>query len=149
MGKLTPKQQRFVDAYTGVSCGNATDAARRAGYSGSAKVLQVSGARLLSNAMVRAAIKSAAKRSGMEAAEVLKRVADLARLSVDVYDPLKPLIWLGKYHGLWNRHERQLRNRYVSAIEKKLEGKREEFSLADFVADAEKIAEARKKERQS
>lgn len=29
---LTERQRRFVDAYTGVSEGNATDAARRAGY---------------------------------------------------------------------------------------------------------------------
>lgn len=49
MSKLTPKQQRFVDAYMGEAAGNATEAARKAGYSGSENVLGVAGARLLRN----------------------------------------------------------------------------------------------------
>jgi len=51
---LTAKQQAFVEAYAG----NATDAARRAGYTGTDHALEVTGSRLLRNAEVTAAIAS-------------------------------------------------------------------------------------------
>jgi len=53
---LTAKQQAFVEAYAG----NATDAARKAGYTGNDKTLGVTGSRLLANARVAAAINSRA-----------------------------------------------------------------------------------------
>ena len=53
MEQLTPKQQRFVDEYM-VDL-NATDAARRAGYS--AKTAHVQGPRLLGNVRVATAIR--------------------------------------------------------------------------------------------
>lgn len=49
---MTPKQQRFVDEY--LIDLNATQAAIRAGYS--AKTAQEQGSRLLSNAMIKAAV---------------------------------------------------------------------------------------------
>ena len=52
-GKLTPRQQKFVDAYAG----NATDAARRAGYRGTDNTLAQTGSDLLRNPEVRAAIR--------------------------------------------------------------------------------------------
>ncbi len=60
VGKLTPRQARFVDEY--LIDLNATQAAIRAGYSG--KTAQEQSSRLLSNVMVAAAIeKERAKRS--------------------------------------------------------------------------------------
>lgn len=51
---LTPKQQAFVEAFAG----NATEAARVAGYEGDDATLNVTGSRLLRNAKVRAAIEA-------------------------------------------------------------------------------------------
>lgn len=51
---LTQKQQAFADAFDG----NATDAARKAGYSGNDVTLAVTGSRLLKNAQVRRAIEA-------------------------------------------------------------------------------------------
>lgn len=75
--KLTPKQQRFVDEY--LIDLNATQAAIRAGYS--AKSAEVQGARLLSNAKVKAAVDEAvaarAERTGITADRVLQEYAKL------------------------------------------------------------------------
>lgn len=75
---LTPKQQRFVDEYL-VDL-NATQAAERAGYS--AHTAQEQSSRLLSNAMVAAAIQAArdqqAERTEITADLVLKRWWDIA-----------------------------------------------------------------------
>ena len=49
---LTARQQAFVDAYAG----NATEAAKAAGYPGNAKALASQGSRLLANAKVKAAL---------------------------------------------------------------------------------------------
>ena len=45
--KLTPKQKAFADYY--IECGNATEAARKAGYSGNQKTLSVTGSETLAN----------------------------------------------------------------------------------------------------
>ena len=52
--KLTVKQQRFVDAYSG----NATEAARLAGYSGSDETLRQTGAENLAKPHISELIKS-------------------------------------------------------------------------------------------
>lgn len=53
---LTEKQRRFVDAFMGAAKGNATEAARIAGYKGTPGALHVTATRTLSNAKVHAAI---------------------------------------------------------------------------------------------
>ena len=54
--ELTYKQQSFVEYY--IECnGNGTEAARKAGYKGNDKVLEVQGSRLLLNAMIKAQIE--------------------------------------------------------------------------------------------
>lgn len=60
---LTPKQQAFVDAYTG----NGTDAARAAGYTGTDGALAVSASKLLKLPKVREAIdaRRAKENSGL------------------------------------------------------------------------------------
>lgn len=55
-GKLTPKQLAFIDAYMGEARGNATEAARIAGYKGNGRALQVMGAQNLSKPIIAAAI---------------------------------------------------------------------------------------------
>lgn len=56
-GKLTEKQRRFVEAYMGEACGNATQAARIAGYKGNDKTLSVVGTENLGKPSVAAAIQ--------------------------------------------------------------------------------------------
>lgn len=56
MKPLTERERLFVDAYMGPAAGNGTEAARLAGYKGSAKVQQVQASRLLSKAIVQTAI---------------------------------------------------------------------------------------------
>jgi phage terminase small subunit len=65
VANLTPKQQAFVEAFAG----NATDAARIAGYGGSDVALAVTGSRLLRTAKVRAAIDA------RQAPMTVKRIA--------------------------------------------------------------------------
>jgi phage terminase small subunit len=95
MKPLTPKQQRFVDEYL-VDL-NATDAARRAGYS--AKTAEQQGPRLLGNVGVQAAIqRQQAKRvdkTGLTADRVLEEYRRLGFSNVqsllDADGNLRPL----------------------------------------------------------
>ena len=59
MRKLTPKQRAFVDAYTGEARGNATEAARMAGYRGNDTTLGSVGAENLTKPAIRNAISAA------------------------------------------------------------------------------------------
>lgn len=65
--KLTLKQQAFVAEY--LKCGNATEAARRAGYKGSDKTLKSIGTENLSKPVIQGAI-NAAKTKAMDEAIV-------------------------------------------------------------------------------
>lgn len=102
MTNLNAKQARFVEEY--LIDLNATQAAIRAGYS--ARSAEVTGSRLLSHAKVSAAISEAqdkrSKRTGIDAAWVLSRLADEATADLaDILDgtgairPVVdwPLIW--------------------------------------------------------
>jgi len=75
---LTAKEQTFVNAYLGEARFNATDAARMAGYKGSANVLHVSGSRLLRSAKVSAVVRERMNEAAMSANEVLARLSDIA-----------------------------------------------------------------------
>jgi len=66
---------------------------------------------------------------------------------LELHDKLKALELVGRYLGLWNRRERALRRKYLEVLQRKAEGGPSEFCLADLVAEAEKRAEARKRER--
>lgn len=55
-GKLTPKQQRFVDAYTGEAKGNGAQAARLAGYKGTPAALRTMAQENLAKPLIAAAI---------------------------------------------------------------------------------------------
>ena len=79
---LTPRQQAFVAAYVGAAKGNATEAARIAGYNGNDNVLGVTGHELLKHPKVahalsvfRMATHTTAIMTAEEAAERLSRIA--------------------------------------------------------------------------
>lgn len=75
---LTDKQQAFVIEY--VKCWNASEAARRAGYS--ERTAQEQGSRLLSNAMVSAAIERFKAEHIMSAEEVQMELTKQARSDI-------------------------------------------------------------------
>lgn len=76
--ELTYKQRQFVAYYLGESGGNATDAARRAGY----LEHQVTGHRLLRSAKIRAAIDAKLDQVAMSQDEILARLSDIASSSL-------------------------------------------------------------------
>jgi hypothetical protein len=59
--KLTEKQRRFVEAYMGEAAGNATEAARLAGYKGNAHTLANVGAENLRKPEITAAVERRVK----------------------------------------------------------------------------------------
>jgi len=85
MADLTNKQKAFIEEY--LKDFNATRAARRAGYGGSAGVLAAQGSRLLKNAKVSARISERLRESAMMADEILMRLSEQAR--IDISDFLK------------------------------------------------------------
>ncbi len=92
---FTFRQRMFVDAYLGEAKGNATEAARIAGYSSP----HPEGSRLLRNATIQAAIAARLESSAMSAKEVLARLSDQAAADMDHFlnipgddaDPDKPV----------------------------------------------------------
>lgn len=78
MAGLTTRQRLFIAHYC--DCWNGAEAARRAGYA--EKSANVEGARLLANASISAAIKEHIDQI-MPAGEVLQRLADHARATMD------------------------------------------------------------------
>ncbi len=74
---LTRRQRLFVEEY--LTCWNASEAARRAGYTGKANVI---GAKLLANISIKALIEQRLQEKAMPANEVLARLSEQARASV-------------------------------------------------------------------
>lgn len=72
---INTKQRAFIEEY--LRCWNATEAAKRVGYS--ERTARQQGSRLLSNANISAEISTAISEKAMSADEVLKRLADMAR----------------------------------------------------------------------
>lgn len=86
-GALTTKQRVFVEVY--LSNGfNAGAAAREAGYSGDDRALRVIGAKNLVKPNVRAVVEDRLKEHKLTADEVLARLAEMARGTIeDFIDP--------------------------------------------------------------
>lgn len=102
--ELSLKERRFVDAYLGSANGNATKAARQAGYGSTAKSSSVLGARLLGKVSVRRAIENRLARAtrasvmSADARDVL--LSDIARNpKADVRDRIRAIAELNKVTG--------------------------------------------------
>lgn len=78
LDNLSPKQRLFVEAY--LACWNATEAAKRAGYSEATARQQ--GSRLLTNVDIQKAVSVRMAEAAMPADEVLMRLAQHARGSM-------------------------------------------------------------------
>lgn len=83
---LTFKQRLFVGYYLGESQGNATDAARRAGY----KHPNVAGPRLLVNASIRAAVETRLTAHALSSDEVLARLSEHASGDLTDFGTINP-----------------------------------------------------------
>jgi len=181
MRSLSLRQRLFVELYLG-NRGNATNAAREAGY----KHPEHNSHRLMENDVVRREINRRVEQHAMPREEVLIRLTAIARgdmgdyiritktgftlalrrarrvgkthvirrlkkdkhgYSIELLDPLRALELLGRYYGLWNRHERALRRQFLGIIKRKIDGKELPFTLADLVAAAEERAVQRRQER--
>lgn len=77
--QLTEKQARFLRAFVGEAKGNATQAARLAGYRGSDATLRATASRLLRRSGIAAALEE--HRRDLEAKGILTRDEILARLA--------------------------------------------------------------------
>lgn len=113
---LTTKQEAFVAAYLGAAHGNATEAARMAGY----KNPNVQGPRLLVNVGIAARVSQHVAERFASADDVLREIADVAfadwrefvtirtnpktgaqiDVKLDMTAKVKCLEMLAKYHGL-------------------------------------------------
>jgi hypothetical protein len=82
-GDLNFRQRQFVAAYLGKANGNATEAARIAGYANP----NIQSARLLVNVSIRTAIDAKLKSAAISADEVLARLSD--RACCDINDFVK------------------------------------------------------------
>lgn len=116
---LAYKQELFIEYLLGESAGNATDAARKAGYMGDDRTLAVTGHRLLRNPNVAARVQARLAEAAMSADEVLAHLAEIARapwqeflqiktvrgevvdVRMDLTNKVKALELLGKYHKLF------------------------------------------------
>lgn len=103
-GELTEKQRRFVEAYVGAACGNATEAARLAGYSGTDKVVGQMGLENLGKPVVAAAIAAASKpirkAAIMDQAERQELLTQIAKSAEEeTRDRLRSVELLGKMQG--------------------------------------------------
>jgi len=79
-GELREKQRVFVEEY--LSCWNASEAARRAGYNGQSNVV---GPRLLADVRIKAIIRQRLDEKQLTADEVLVRLAEHARADYAIY----------------------------------------------------------------
>ena len=87
--RLTGKQRAFIDHY--LECLNATEAARKAGYQGNDATLAVVGYENLRKPHIAAAIERHWEAHGMGKQEVMARLADQARASIeDFIDIIEP-----------------------------------------------------------
>lgn len=111
-GKLTGKQRRFVDAY--VTCLNATEAARRAGYGGDDRSLSVIGSANLRNVDILAAVDSCLNAYAMSANEVLSHLTDIAR--GDIADAMNPAGGIDPVEARWRGKSHLIKKYKVRSI---------------------------------
>ena len=98
--ELTLKQQRFVTEY--LATGNATEAARRAGYKGNNRTLQVVGSENLSKPIIRKVIGN--QLDILKPEEVLQNLTRIANSNVEFKssEVVKANELIGKQHKLFD-----------------------------------------------
>jgi hypothetical protein len=90
--KLSNRQLVFVEEY--LTCWNASEAARRAGYTGKPDVI---GARLLGNVSIKERVERRIAEKAMGADEVLLRLAEQARANItDFIEPEPKAVTIGR-----------------------------------------------------
>ena len=104
--KLTYKQQRFIENYT-TNGGNATKAARDAGYKGNDTTIRSVGRENLTKPHVKTAIDAITQRKHENNEEKVRRILNkLESIAYDAQarksDALKAMELLGKYHAIWS-----------------------------------------------
>lgn len=108
---LTPKQSRFVEAYLGPARGNATEAARIAGYKGNDATLSAVGAENLGKPLIAETVaeRLATSLRTLGADDILAELSAIARDKgpmARTADRLRALELLGRYHKLFSdKHE--------------------------------------------
>ena len=117
---LTLNQELFIRHFLGQARGNATEAARLAGYKGDDHTLAVRGSELLKHPILAARIAEFVTDVGVSATDVINELAEVAFSSwkehvieivdkngntvgarMDLKDKVKALELLGRYHKLF------------------------------------------------
>ena len=89
--KFTVKQQRFINFYDG----NATDAARKAGYIGNENTINQTAIQLLRNAKIAKAIQSREKKNQVQKSSIVNSVKSFGRKLLITNRPKCPIgLWL-------------------------------------------------------
>ena len=100
--KLTSKQQLFVEYFVGEASGNASLAAKLAGYKGNAVTLGAVGAENLKKPQIAQLCKQRVEDTAMSANDVLKHITVIALATHEsARDRLTALQLLGKFHQLF------------------------------------------------
>jgi hypothetical protein len=92
---LTLKQRRFVESYLGSAGGNATEAARLAGYAGGGSTLAQVGHENLRKPQIARTVEARLQKAAMETDEILSELSRVARL-----DPSAPGLASAKVRAL-------------------------------------------------
>lgn len=101
--ELTTKQKLFCEFYVGAANGNATVAARMAGYKGSDETLRVTASRMLTKANIFDLCKQRVTEAALSSDKVLSELSTIAlSKDEDTRDRLTALHLLGKYHKLFS-----------------------------------------------
>lgn len=88
MAELTLLQWKWL-YFLPQTNGNATEAARLAGYRGNDNVLRVRGAKNMANPAIKEELQKILRKTAMEAEEVLERLTEQARLDISEFFTLK------------------------------------------------------------
>jgi phage terminase small subunit len=101
--KLTAKQQLFCEFYIGAANGNATEAARLAGYQGTDETLRNVGSENLTKPNISAFCKQRVAEVALSSDKVLSELSEIALDKAEATrDRLTALQLLGKYHKLFS-----------------------------------------------
>jgi len=147
MSQLTLKQNLFVEAYLGVAHGNATEAARMAGYKGNDVTLATIGAENLRKPQIASRVRARVDDVAMSSTEVLSELTKVGRAdwrdfvsitknkqgevldaTLLLRDKIRALELLGKYHKL-----------FVDQLDVKTDGKSLQPIVNVYAAEAKPI----------